>query len=168
MSTENREEPKQLAVLVLGSEDDLDYARKITDQLQEFGIEYQFRGGSAHTSPWHVFNIIRDVENGNSSIVYISVAGRSDALSAFIDSQTKFPVIAAPPKSEFGLAKYLSSIDTPAGIGVSLVIHPQAAAVSAAKIFALNNPSLARKIEELHEESVRKKITLDNKLIKKR
>ncbi len=159
---------KELAVLILGSEDDLDHAGKIADSLQELGIEYQFRGGSAHTSPWHVLNIIRDVENGYKSIVYVAVAGRSDALSAFIDGQSKFPVIAAPPYSkDFGLAKYLSSIDTPSGIGVSLVIHPQAVAISVAKIFALGNPQLARKIEELHEGLVKKKINLDQKLKKR-
>lgn len=165
MSTELKK--KELAVLILASESDLDHAKKIADYLEEFGIEHQFRVGSAHTSPWHVFNIIRDVENGNRPIVYISIAGRSDALSAFIDGQTKFPVIAAPPCSkDFGLSKYLSSIDTPSGIGVSLAINPQAVAISVAKIFALGNHAIADKIKELHEESLKKKILLDQKFRK--
>lgn len=159
-------ESKELAVILMGSEADKGYGQQIASELKKFGVPYHKRGGSAHTAPWKLLNVIREYENKDLSVVYITVAGRSDALSAFTDGQTRFPVIAAPPQSDFGLAKYLSSVDVPSGIGCTLAIYPGQVAIHVAKIFALSNPEIAENIAKFHQQTVEGKYLFDQSFSK--
>jgi 5-(carboxyamino)imidazole ribonucleotide mutase len=86
------------AVIVMGSERDLDFSREIAKYLKLLGVTYEFRVASAHKSPESVLEIIKEFQN--EKIVYITVAGRSNALSAFVDANSSKPVIACPPYSE--------------------------------------------------------------------
>ena len=71
-------------------------------------------------------------------VVYVTVAGRSNALSAFMDGNTTKPVIACPPYSEkFGGADIYSSLRVPSGIGCVVTIETEGAAIATAKILAL-------------------------------
>lgn len=143
---------KQLAVIITGSPsaDDKKYADEIGKHLTKFKIDFVREIGSAHKTPWHVLNIVRRYQSG--SVVFIAVAGRSDALSGFVDRLTTYPVIAAPPPSkDFGIYKYLSSIDVPSGVGNTLAIYPEAVAIATAKIFGLTNPEIMKRIEKMHD-----------------
>ena len=71
---------------------------EIAKYLKLLGVSYEFRVASAHKTPEKVIEIIKESEN--EKIVYVTVAGRSNALSAFIDGNTSKPVIACPPYSE--------------------------------------------------------------------
>ena len=97
------------ALIVMGSERDLDFSREIAKYLKLLGVSYEFRVASAHKTPEKVIEIIKEFEN--EKIVYVTVAGRSNALSAFIDGNTSKPVIACPPYSEkFGGTDIISSL----------------------------------------------------------
>ena len=73
--------------------------------------------------------------------VYITVAGRSNALSGFTDGAVSAPVIACPPPSEaFGGADIYSSLRMPSGIAPAVVLEPANAALLAAKILGLGDP----------------------------
>ncbi|MEM2988022.1 MAG: AIR carboxylase family protein [Candidatus Bathyarchaeia archaeon] len=86
-------------------------------------------------------------EYEGEKIIYITVAGRSNALSAFVDANTLKPVIACPPYSEkFGGADIFSSLRVPSGIGSVVTIEPEGAAVAAAKILALEDKRLEERI----------------------
>ena len=120
----------------MGSDKDLDFSREIAEYLKILGVEYAFRVASAHKTPERVLEILKEF-NGQK-IVYITVAGRSNALSAFVDANTSKPTIACPPYSEkFGGADIYSSLRVPSGIGSTVTIEPEGAAIAAAKIFAL-------------------------------
>lgn len=80
------------ALIIMGSERDLDFSRDIAKYLKILGVPYSFRVASAHKTPEKVLEILRETEN--EKIVYITVAGRSNALSAFADANTSKPVIA--------------------------------------------------------------------------
>ena len=82
-------------VVLMGSERDLEFCREIAKHLKTFGLEYQFRVASAHKTPEKVLEILKEFEPQKT--VYITVAGRSNALSAFVDANTTKPVIACPP-----------------------------------------------------------------------
>ena len=72
--------------------------------------------------------------------VVITVAGRSDALSAFADFHTLRPVIACPPPPQAGdpsPAYLVSTIDTPSGVGPSYQRYAEGAAIATAKILVL-------------------------------
>jgi phosphoribosylaminoimidazole carboxylase PurE protein len=70
--------------------------------------------------------------------VYITVAGRSNALSGFVDAQVTAPVIACPPESEaFGGLDILSSLRMPRGVAPLVVLEPENAALAAAKMLGM-------------------------------
>ncbi|MEM3579241.1 MAG: AIR carboxylase family protein [Candidatus Bathyarchaeia archaeon] len=133
-------------VVLMGSEKDLDFAREIGKRLEAFNIAYEFRAASAHKTPEKVLKIIKEYEGEN--VVYITVAGRSNALSAFVDANTTKPVIACPPYSEkFAGADIYSSLRVPSGIGSVVIIEPEGAAIAAAKILALIDKKLEERVK---------------------
>jgi 5-(carboxyamino)imidazole ribonucleotide mutase len=153
------------AVVIMGSERDLDFSREIAKYLKLLGLNYEFRVASAHKTPQKVLEIILEFEN--QSVVYITVAGRSNALSAFIDGNTAKPVIACPPYSDkFGGADILSSLRVPSGIGSVVTIEPEGAAIAAAKILAVQDPELESNVKR-YQEDKKKELDKANELVKK-
>ncbi|HUU86474.1 MAG TPA: AIR carboxylase family protein [Candidatus Glassbacteria bacterium] len=153
------------AIVLMGSERDLDFCRKITKYLELLEIEYEFRVASAHKTPEQVLKIIAMFEG--EKIVYITVAGRSNALSAFVDANTSKPVIACPPYSEkFGGADIFSSLRVPSGIGSVVTIEPEGAAIVAAKIFALEDEKINKIIKD-YQSNKKKTLAQANEKIRK-
>ncbi|MGB9854898.1 MAG: AIR carboxylase family protein [Candidatus Bathyarchaeales archaeon] len=134
-------------VVLMGSEKDLEFAREIGKHLEAFGLAYEFRVASAHKTPEKVLEILKEYEE--ERVVYITVAGRSNALSAFVDANTAKPVIACPPYSDkFAGADVFSSLRVPSGIGSVVTLEPEGAAIAAAKIFALEDKKMAERVRE--------------------
>jgi len=138
---------KGKVVMLMGSQRDLEFCREIANHLKALALDYEFRVASAHKTPEKVLEILRKCEK--ERVVYITVAGRSNALSAFVDANTTKPVIACPPYSEkFGGADIYSSLRVPSGIGTLVTIEPEGAAIAAAKIFAVEDSELAGRVKE--------------------
>jgi 5-(carboxyamino)imidazole ribonucleotide mutase len=138
---------KGKVVILMGSEKDLEFCRQIAGHLKAFTLECDFRVASAHKTPEKVLQTVKEYED--EKVVYITVAGRSNALSAFVDAHTAKPVIACPPYSEkFGGADIYSSLRVPSGIGVLVTIEPEGAAIAAAKILAVDDQELAKRVKE--------------------
>jgi 5-(carboxyamino)imidazole ribonucleotide mutase len=153
------------AVILMGSERDLEFCREVAKHLKMLGVDYEFRVASAHKTPEKVLAILKDFEKEN--VVYVTVAGRSNALSAFVDANTSKPVIACPPYSEkYGGADVLSSLRVPSGIGSVVTIEPEGAAIAVAKIFALNDKELERHVKD-YQSSKKKEIEKANETVKK-
>jgi 5-(carboxyamino)imidazole ribonucleotide mutase len=133
------------AIVIMGSERDLEFCHEIAKYLKLLEVEYEFRVASAHKTPEKVLEILKEFEK--EKIVYITVAGRSNALSAFVDANTSKPVIACPPYSEkFAGADIYSSLRVPSGIGSLVTIEPEGAAIAAAKILALADKELEKRV----------------------
>lgn len=153
---------KQRVVLILGSKSDLAYATSIGEMLENFAIDYEYNIASAHKTPEHLLKILKEHEKSGDNIVYITVAGLSDALSGFVAGFTRYPVIACPPDSEkYGWSKIFSSVMTPRGISVSFVFKPENAALAAVKILALSDPSLQEKIKQFMKGKEHEIIKMD-------
>ena len=134
-------------VIIMGSERDLEFSREIAKHLKELGVKYEFRVASAHKTPDKVLAILKEFEKAN--IIYITVAGRSNALSAFVDSNTSKPVVACPPYADkFGGNDVFSSLRVPSGIGSVLTIEPEGAAIAAAKMLALFDKELEKRVRD--------------------
>lgn len=134
-------------VIVMGSKRDFEFCREIARHLKVLKVDYEFRVASAHKTPQKVLQILKEYEK--ERIVYVTVAGRSNALSAFVDVNTTKPVIACPPYSEkFGGADIYSSLRVPSGIGSVVTIEPEGAAIAAAKLFAMEDKELAKRVKE--------------------
>jgi 5-(carboxyamino)imidazole ribonucleotide mutase len=134
-------------VILMGSEGDLEFCREIAGYLKVLGLDYEFRVASAHKTPEKVLEILKKYEK--EKVVYVTVAGRSNALSAFVDANTTKPVIACPLYSEkFGGADIYSSLRVPSGIGSLVTVESEGAAIAAAKIFAVADNKLAKRVRE--------------------
>ncbi|MEE9167118.1 MAG: AIR carboxylase family protein, partial [Candidatus Neomarinimicrobiota bacterium] len=90
------DKPRAKAVLILGSKSDEGHAKKITDKLKKQGVHYDQHIASAHKQPRKVLDIIETYEP-ETAIVFVTIAGRSNALSGFVAASSRFPTIACPP-----------------------------------------------------------------------
>jgi 5-(carboxyamino)imidazole ribonucleotide mutase len=155
---------KGKAIVIMASERDLEFCREITKHLKVLGVDYEFRVGSAHKTPEKVLEILK--EFAGEKIVYITVAGRANALSAFVDANTSKPVIACPPYSEkFSGADVYSSLRVPSGIGSLVTIEPEGAAVAAAKILAVDDKELEKRVKE-YQLAKKREIAKANEKVK--
>jgi len=153
------------AIVIMGSERDLEFCREIAKHLKILGVNYEFRIASAHKTPEKVLAILKEFEG--EKIIYITVAGRSNALSAFVDANTSKPVIACPPYSEkFAGADIFSSLRVPSGIGSLVTIEPEGAAIAAAKILALESKDLEKRVKD-YQSAKKKAIEKANGDVKK-
>lgn len=152
-------------VILMGSERDFEFCREISKHLKFLEVDYEFRVASAHKTPKKVLDVLKEYEEEN--VVYITVAGRSNALSAFVDANTAKPVIACPPYSEkFGGADIYSSLRVPSGIGLLVTVEPEGAAIAAAKIFALENREVAKRVKD-YQLSKKREIEKADESVKK-
>ncbi len=153
------------AVIIMGSDRDLDFSREIAKYLKILGVSYEFRVASAHKTPEKVLEVIKEFVT--EKVVYVTVAGRSNALSAFIDGNTTKPVIACPPYSEkFGGGDILSSLRVPSGIGSVVTIETEGAAIATAKILGLQDSQLEANVKN-YQEGKRKELEKANESVKK-
>ena len=156
---------KGKAIIIMGSEKDLDFCREVTKCLKILGVNYELRVASAHKTPEKVLGILKEFEGKKT--VYITVAGRSNALSAFVDANTTKPVIACPPYSEkFNGADIYSSLRVPSGIGSLVTIETEGAAIALAKIFAIEDRELEKRVKEF-QAGKKRAIETANDVIKK-
>ena len=155
--------PNALVVILMGSKADEEHCRKIAEAAHALGLETVLRVGSAHKTPRHVMDLLRQFESDPRPKVYITVAGRSNALSAFADGQVSAPVIACPPTSvDFGGGDIFSSLRMPSGIAPAVVLEPANAALLAAKILGLVDPAVAAKVAVFQKAQAGKVVTDDN------
>ena len=141
---------KPLVPILMGSRSDMGHAEKIGAALRALGIEYELRIGSAHKVPARALEILTAYEADPRPKVYITIAGRSNALSGFTDAQVTAPVIACPPvSSSFGGADIFSSLRMPSGVAPAVVLEPSGAALLAAKILGLSFPEIREKVADL-------------------
>jgi 5-(carboxyamino)imidazole ribonucleotide mutase len=153
---------KPLVVILMGSKADLEHCTKISDACKSFGLETVLRVGSAHKTAEHALKILREYEADARPKVYITVAGRSNALSGFTDGAVSAPVIACPPPSDsFGGADIYSSLRMPSGIAPAVVLEPVNAALLAAKILGLVDESV-RELVKTSQKRAAEKILEDD------
>ena len=145
-----------LVIILMGSKADLAHCQKIAEAAKALGIEVVMRVGSAHKTPEHVLAILREYEADPRPKVYITVAGRSNALSGFVDGAVTAPVIACPPPSDaFGGADIFSSLRMPSAIAPGVVLDPANAALLAAKILGLSDARVRAKVEEFQQNQAK-------------
>ena len=151
-------------LIIMGSNADLEWAKQISSALKCFEIETVSRIASAHKVPLKCYNLIKEYDKEN--VVFITIAGMSNALSGFTDAQTHCPVIACPPYSDkFGGADVLSSLRMPSGVAPLTVLSPENAALAAAKILGLSNPKIQKAIIDFQDKKRKELEEADNNLI---
>ena len=148
---------ENLVPIILGSKADIEHARAIVKTLDELGVRSEIRIASAHKATSFLLHMLSNYERSGHTLVYITVAGRSNALSGVVDANVTSPVIACPPYSDrFGGMDILSSLRMPSGLGAVVVLEPEAAAIAAAKMLSLVDPSMVEKVRAYQQRNSKK------------
>ncbi|MDQ2818287.1 MAG: AIR carboxylase family protein [Candidatus Eremiobacteraeota bacterium] len=151
--------------IIMGSAADEKHAGRIREALTGFGIPSRAHVASAHKTPLHALSRVQRLDNMLGRVVYITIAGRSDALSAFVDAATANPVIACPPiGTAWGGMDILSSLHVPSGIASGVVLEPENAALSAAKILAVDDTVMYGRVLVSQHRNRAKVIESDNRM----
>ena len=149
-------------MILMGSKADAAHCEKIAAAAREYGLDVVQHIASAHKTPEHALAILRQAEADPRPKVYITVAGRSNALSGFVDGAVSAPVIACPPASEaYGGADIYSSLRMPSGIAPAVVLDPGNTALFAAKILGLADAGVRAKVAAA-QQAQRERILVDD------
>ena len=152
-------------VIFAGSPADKTHVEAIARALGEFGIPSTVRIASAHKTPKRLLEIIEGYDAEPIRTVYVTVAGRSNALSGLVDAATQFPVVVCPPPSESWAAYDIwSSLRMPSGVAPAVVLDPANAALFAAKLLALGEPELRERIRQFQERNANRLVEEDEKI----
>ena len=135
----------------MGSTSDLEVMSGAFGILSDFGIEFEKRVISAHRTPELMFEYTKALKGRGFGVV-IAGAGGAAHLAGVAAGLTTLPVIAVPmaTKNLGGLDSLLSMVQMPTGIPVATVAIGGAknAAILAAEILALQDESIACKLDE--------------------
>ena len=125
-------------IIIMGSTSDGPHAKKITDKLDEYNIDWEQHAASAHKEPLKVLDILNTNKN-KKDVVYITIAGRSNALSGFVAANSGFPTLGCPPFSDKAdmLVNIHSTLQMPSNTPVLTVIDPENCALAVKRIFGV-------------------------------
>lgn len=151
-----------LAIIIMGSPSDESLAYQIAGGLDDMGIPWKMRIASAHKVPHTLLEMLAAYEADPCPKVYVTVAGRSNALSGLVDAQVSAPVIACPPYSEkFAGGDIFSSLRMPSGVAPVVVLEPGNVALLAAKMLSLAEPELRQKVNMAQEKQRQRLLEAD-------
>lgn len=157
--------PGAQVIILLGSKSDREHRDAIARGLDRYGVTHETRIASAHRVTRYLLDMLESYEQDPRPRVYITVAGRSNALSGVVDANTRHPVIACPPYSErFGGMDLLSTVRMPGGVAPLLVLEPEGAALAAAKILAIGDPAIGDRIAAWYDDFRRQAMADDREL----
>ena len=127
------------AVIIAGSQSDEEFVKNLFNKLSEQHIECQYFFASAHKQPTKVLEILEQFKN--KAIVYVTVAGMSNALSGFVAANSDKPTIACPSfkDQQDMMVNIHSSLQMPSNVPAMTILRPDNCALSIKRMFALNS-----------------------------
>ncbi|MCI6671617.1 MAG: 5-(carboxyamino)imidazole ribonucleotide mutase [Prevotella sp.] len=154
---------KPIVSIIMGSTSDLPIMEKACKWLEEQEIPFEINALSAHRTPDAVESFAKSAQERGIKVI-IAGAGMAAALPGVIAASTPLPVIGVPIKGMLdGLDALLSIVQMPPGIPVATVgvNGAQNAAILAAEMMALGDPTIAEKVAKW-KSSLGKKIEKAN------
>ena len=152
-------------VILMGSPSDSEHVAAIVAGLEALGVAHTARVASVHKSVRHLLGILEGYAAAEGPVVFIAVAGRSNALAGMVDANTPWPVITCPPASTaYGGADIYSSLRMPSGVAPAVVLEPANAALAAAKMLALADPALRARVGAYQGEMTENILRADERL----
>lgn len=139
-----------LAVIMAGSDSDLPHMEMIRTELSKYNIASEFRICSAHKQGAACEEIIEKYNQSIEPIVFVTVAGGTDALSGVVSYHSIHPVISCPPDKN----NHLSCVQNPPGSSNSLILRPANVAKHIAKIFGHHVPEIQKKIIKNNQKKI--------------
>ena len=136
-------------MIVAGSDSDMSHVNKLTEALKMYEIPYETRICSAHKSPGRLLELIAEYEQ-QGTLVWVAVAGGTDALSGTLAFHANQPVISCPPD---GLNH--SCLTNPPGSSNATILSPKNVARFIAQVYSHANPRLRGLLEASRTEKIR-------------
>lgn len=160
---------KKVAV-IMGSDSDLPVVEKAFTVFQEYGITFEAHVMSAHRTPEAVAQFVGSARKNGFGVI-IAAAGMAAHLAGVCAAWTTLPVIGIPVRGGMldGLDALLSTVQMPTGIPVATVAMNGAAnaAILACEILAVNDDSLAEKLDAARNKGAKTVMAKDAALCEK-
>lgn len=147
---------KPIIGIVMGSTSDAEIMNGAAEVLEELGISHEILVSSAHRNPERTREWARGA-SGRGIRIIIAGAGAAAHLAGAVASETLLPVIGVPLASSplSGFDALLSTVQMPAGVPVATMgvgrSGAKNAALLAARILALTDPDVARRLDAYRE-----------------
>ncbi len=157
---------KPLVAILMGSDSDVPALKPCGEVLKKLGISFTAKVLSAHRTPDETLEFVKAAKKKGFQVI-IAAAGGAAHLAGVAAANTSLPVIGIPVEtSSFkGMDSLLSTVQMPAGTPVATVaVGPggvKNAAFLAARILALQDAKLEKKLEQYKEENKRKILSKD-------
>ena len=146
-----------LVGIVMGSQSDWEVMQQAARSLAEFGVPYEARALSAHRTPDLLIEWMEGLI-GQGVRCFIAGAGGAAHLAGVVAAKTTLPVLGVPMPSKYlqGLDSLLSIVQMPRGVPVATFAIGEAGAgnagLFAVAMLALNDPGLAKKLEDFRKK----------------
>ncbi len=143
--------------IVMGSNSDWPTMENASNLLKSLEIEHENLIVSAHRTPDRLYEFAKSAQNKGVQII-IAGAGGAAHLPGMIASLTPIPVLGVPIESKAlkGMDSLFSIVQMPAGVPVATfaIGAPGAtnAAIFAASILSLSDPTIREKLENYHKQ----------------
>lgn len=133
----NRQDPRPLVGIIMGSTSDWETMEHSSNILTRLGVPHETRVVSAHRTPDLLFEYASTAEERGIEVI-IAGAGGAAHLPGMTASKTVLPVLGVPVESKVlkGLDSLLSTAQMPGGIPVGTLAIGKAGAINAALLAA--------------------------------
>jgi 5-(carboxyamino)imidazole ribonucleotide mutase len=139
--------------IIMGSQSDWATMKQAAVVLDDLGVRYETRIVSAHRTPDRLWDYGRSAVTRGLQVI-IAGAGGAAHLPGMMASKTRLPVIGVPVLTQAlsGVDSLYSIVQMPKGFPVAAMAIGSAGAANAgllaAGILALNDPDLAKRLED--------------------
>ena len=137
--------------IIMGSQSDWETMRHAAETLDALGVAFETRIVSAHRTPDRLFAFAKGAKAAGIKVI-IAGAGGAAHLPGMAASLTELPVFGVPIESKAlsGLDSLYSIVQMPAGVPVGTLAIGKSGAINAAllaaSVLALNDPTLATRL----------------------
>jgi 5-(carboxyamino)imidazole ribonucleotide mutase len=138
--------------IIMGSQSDWGTMKHAADTLDALGVPYDARIVSAHRTPERLYAFAKGAKAAGFKVI-IAGAGGAAHLPGMTAALTSLPVFGVPVESKAlsGQDSLYSIVQMPPGVPVGTLAIGQAGAVNAAllaaSVLALSDPTLANRLE---------------------
>ena len=141
----------------MGSDSDVEIAKKAVAVLKDYSVETEVFVLSAHRTPEQTKDFAQNAKKNGFGVI-IAIAGKAAHLAGVIASMTTLPVIGVPVKSSAleGLDALLAVVQMPQGVPVATVAIDGGAnaGILAVQILAVNDEILEQKLADQKQKAV--------------
>ena len=141
--------------ILMGSKSDESKMVKAKETLEEFEIDYEWRGLSAHRNPDQVVELVTTARE-NGFVAFICGAGMAAHLAGVVAAHTTLPVVGVPLSGGAlnGQDALYATVQMPKGVPVATVAidGSQNAALLVLQMLGIENKEIADKLAAYKRE----------------